>query len=317
MQGREPGRADRGDAGEFAPEVEMVVVGHAGWSTVHTPETEHTSAGGSGVAVAASAAALIGGRVGLVAQVGHDFKLTPLQRLGVNLDGVVRLQGPSAKLRIRQFDDGTRTFSADLGVAAHVRRDSFPPAYRDARYIHLGTAPPEQQLTWLRYLHDHGSSAQISADMFEHYVATKRAASLQVCDNASLIFMNEAEHRGLYGAGQDVAVKAPLVLKRGPAGASIIRDGLPHGVRAPVAEVVDPTGGGEILAGVFLALCAEGLADIDALRYAARAAASCVEDFGVLGPHLAATLRDIRREVRAQAATGQRASGRSRSSSAS
>jgi sugar/nucleoside kinase (ribokinase family) len=297
MQGRELDCADRGDPGGFVPEIEMVVVGHAGWSTVQTPGAEHTSAGGSGFAVAASAGALIGGRVGLVAQVGQDFDLTPLQRLGINLDGVVRLPGASAKLRIEQFDNGTRAFSADLGVAAHVRRDSFPPAYLDARYVHLGTAPPEQQLTWLQYLHEHGCSAQISADMFEHYVATKRAASLEVCDNASLIFMNEAEHEGLYGEGHDVTVKAPLVLKRGPAGASIIRDGLPRDVRAPAAEVVDPTGGGEILAGVFLALCTEGLADIDALRYAARAAASGVEEFGVHGPHLSATLRDIRDEV--------------------
>jgi sugar/nucleoside kinase (ribokinase family) len=304
MQGREPDCADRGDPGGFAPEVELVVVGHVGWSTVQTPGAEHTSAGGSGFAVAASAGALIGGRVGLVAQVGDDFDLTPLQRLGINLDGVVRVSGPSAKLRIKQFGYGTRAFSADLGVATYVRRDSFPPGYLGATYIHLGTAPPEQQLTWLQFLHEHGCSAQISADMFEYYVATKRAASREVCDNASLIFMNEAEHRGLYGEGHDVTVKAPLVLKRGSAGASIIRDGLPHGVRAPAAEVVDPTGGGEILAGVFLALCAEGLADIDALQYAARAAASCVEDFGVHGPHLAAALRDIRRGVRAKATSG-------------
>jgi fructokinase len=297
MRRREPDCVEGDHPGRSASGVEMVVVGHVGLATVQTAAGEQTSLGGSGFAVAASAAALIGDRVGLVAQVGQDLDLTPLQRLGINLDGVVRLPGPSARLRIRQFDDGTRAFSADLGVAAHVRRDSFPPAYLDARYIHLGTAPPEQQLTWLRYLHDHDWSAQISADMFEHYVATKRAASLEVCDNASLIFMNEAEHEGLYGEGHDVTVKAPLVLKRGPAGASIIRDGLPRDVRAPAAEVVDPTGGGEILAGVFLALCTERLADIDALRYAARAAASGVEEFGVHGPHLSATLRDIRDEV--------------------
>jgi sugar/nucleoside kinase (ribokinase family) len=304
MQGQEHDRAERGDPGGSAPDVHMVVVGHVGWSTIQIPGTEHTSPGGSGFAVAASAAALIGGRVGLVAQVGEDFDLAPLRELGVNLDGVVKLPGPSAKLRIEQFDDGTRAFSADLSVAAKVQLDSFPASYLGATYVHLGTAPPEQQLIWQQFLHESGCQAQISADMFEHYVTNKQEASREVCDNASLIFMNEAEHQGLYGEGYDETVKAPLVLKRGPAGASIIRDGLPHGVRAPAAEVVDPTGGGEILAGVFLALCAEGLPDIEALEYAARAAASCVEDFGVQGPHLAAALRDIRREVGAKAANG-------------
>jgi sugar/nucleoside kinase (ribokinase family) len=296
VQGPESDYAERGHARGSACDVEMVVVGHAGLATVQTRAGEQASPGGSGFAVAASAAALIGGRVGLVAQVGEDFDLTPLRQLGVNLDGVLQLPGTSARLRIEQFDDGSRTFSADLGVATSVRLDSFPHSYLDARYVHLGTAPPEQQLIWQGFLQGCDCQAQVSADMFEHYVATKPEASREVCDNADLIFMNEAEHDGLYGHGHS-AIKAPLVLKRGPDGASILVDDLPRDVRAPTAEVVDPTGGGEILAGVFLALCIEGLESIDALHYAARAAASCVEDFGVLGPHLAATLRGIRNEV--------------------
>jgi sugar/nucleoside kinase (ribokinase family) len=71
----------------------------------------------------------------------------------------------------------------------------------------------------------------------------------------------------------------------------------PQDVPAPPARVVDPTGGGEILAGVFIALCAEGLPDIGALTYAVRAATRCVEEFGVRGPRLVACLADIRNEV--------------------
>jgi sugar/nucleoside kinase (ribokinase family) len=74
-------------------------------------------------------------------------------------------------------------------------------------------------------------------------------------------------------------------------------DGLPQEVEAPPANVVDPTGGGEILAGVFLALCADDVPEIKALDYAAHAAASCVEDFGVYGPRLAAALDRIRLEL--------------------
>jgi sugar/nucleoside kinase (ribokinase family) len=279
----------------------MVVVGHAGMATVQTSEDKETSLGGSGYAVAACAAALIGGRVGLVAQVGKDFDLTLLSYLGANLDGVALLLGSSASLRIEQFEDGTRSFSSELGVAATVRLDSFPPSYLHAKYIHLGTAPPEQQFTWLRYLHDHGCTAQISADMFEHYVDKYRYASREVCENANLLFMNQAEYDGLYGSGPPP--KAPLILKRGRDGARIIADGLPRDVRVPpVARVVDPTGGGEILAGVFLALRAVGLEEVTALKYAARAAASCVEEYGVHGPRLSAALADIRAEVRARSA---------------
>jgi len=60
---------------------------------------------------------------------------------------------------------------------------------------------------------------------------------------------------------------------------------------------VDPTGGGEVLAGVFLALRAEGLPEREALRYAVRASASCVEDYGVTGEHLTAELKAIAAEA--------------------
>ena len=276
---------------------ELVVVGHVGTSIVHAGAISWTSAGGSGYAVAATAGALIGGRASLVAAVGKDFDLAPLRSRRVDLDGVAELPGPSAKLRIREFDDGTRSFSAELGVAAAVRTGTFPARYLDADYIHLGTAPPDQQLTWLEYLHERGSRAHISADMFEHYVATYPTASREVCDGVDLIFMNQAEYDGLYGDAQLPVPKAPLIVKRGPFGARLIVDGHPQEVEAPVAQFVDPTGGGEVLAGVFLALRADGLPERRALKYAVRAAAACVADYGVTGSHLTAELEVIRVEA--------------------
>jgi sugar/nucleoside kinase (ribokinase family) len=244
--------------------------------------------------------------VGLVAQVGRDLELTPLRELGVNLDGVKELPGASAELRIDQFNDGTRSFSCDLGVAATVDLGSFPSSYLHARHIHLGTAPPEQQLTWLQFLYDNDCTAQISADMFEHYVESNPAASREVCDSASLIFMNETEYDGLYGRGHSPVPKSPLILKRGSSGASILIDGLLRDAHAPQAHVIDPTGGGEILAGVFLALRVAGLTNVNALRYAVQAAAACVEEFGVNGMRLAIALSDIRGQVqRATAGEGK------------
>ncbi len=281
---------------EVQGSVDLVVIGHVGVSIVHAGIDSWTYAGGSGYAVATSAAALIGRRVGLVAQVGKDFDLAALRRRPVDLTGVAELPGQSAKLRIREFDDGTRSFSAELGVADTVRPETFPPHYLDARFIHLGTAPPDQQLAWLEYLRGR-SDAQISADMFEHYVATYPCASREVCDNVDLIFMNQAEYDGLYGDAQLPVPKAPLIVKRGSAAARLLVDGHPQEVEAAETKVVDPTGGGEILAGVFLALRAEGQPERTALKYAVRGAASCVADFGVTGPYLTAELRAIRREV--------------------
>jgi len=276
---------------------ELVVVGHVGTSIVHARAITWTAAGGSGYAVAASAGALIGRRAGLVAAVGKDFDLAPLRSRRVDLDGVTELPGPSAKLRIREFDDGTRSFSAELGVADVVRTETFPARYLDACYIHLGTAPPDQQLTWLDYLHERGCQAHISADMYGHYAATYPTASREVCDGVDLIFMTQAEYDGLYGDAQLPVPKAPLIIKRGPAGARLIVDGHPQEVEAAVPPPADPTGSGEVLAGVFLALRAGGLPERTALTYAVRAAASYGADYGVTGAHLTAELEAIRREA--------------------
>ena len=276
---------------------ELVVVGHVGTSIVHAGAVSWTVAGGSGYAVAASAGALIGRRAGLVATVGQDFDLAPLRSRPVDLDGVTELPGPSAKLWVRQYDDGSRSFSAELGVAATVRTGTFPARYLDACYIHLGTAPPDQQLTWLDYLHERGCQAHISADMFGHYVATYPTASREVCDSVDLIFMTQAEYDGLYGDAQLPLPKAPLIVKRGPAGARLVVDGHPQEVEAAVPRLVDPAGGGEVLAGVFLALRADGLPERVALKYAVRAAASSAADHGVTGSHLTAELEAIRQET--------------------
>src|SRR5215469_2797365 len=267
---------------------ELVVVGHVGTLIVHAGAISWAAAGGSGYAAAASAGALIGRRAGLVAAVGKDFDLAPLRSRQVDLDGVTELPGPSAKFRVREFDDGTRSFSAELGVADVVRTETFPARYLDACYVHLGTAPPDQQLAWLEYLHERGCRAHVSADMFEHYVATYPTASREVCDSVDLIFMNQAEYDGLYGDAQLPVPKAPLIVKRGPSGARLIVDGHPQEVEAPVPQLVDPIGSGEVLAGVFLALRADGLPERVALKYAVRAAASSAADHGVTGSHLTA-----------------------------
>src|SRR5689334_3780623 len=128
-------RDAEGNGGPNERGPELVVVGHVGTSIVHAGAASWTAAGGSGYAVAATAGALIGRRAGLVATVGQDFDLAPLRSLLVDLDGVTELPGPSAKLWVRQYDDGSRSFSAELGVAEVVRTGTFPARYLDACYI--------------------------------------------------------------------------------------------------------------------------------------------------------------------------------------
>ena len=287
---RSPGHRDDTAA------IDLVLVGHVGWATNENAHGTGASLGGSGYAAAYAASTLLAGRIGLVAQIGQDLNLRGLHGLGLDLTGLAVLPDASARFHISRVGDETRVFRSELGVAATPRFDTFPEPYFRAGHVHLGTMPPDQQIAWLKFLRDRGFHAPISVDTFEYFVQAQPAASREACDRADLIFINEAEYRGLY---QDNEIpKAPTILKHGPDGADFIADGMTQPVSAtPAVQVVDDTGAGEILAGVYLALRSHGLAEDKALGYAVRAASSSVTEFGVDGPHLTRELAAIRDEV--------------------
>jgi sugar/nucleoside kinase (ribokinase family) len=273
---------------------DLVLIGHVGSATDRTANGTVTYAGGSGFATAFAAAAVLG-RVGLVAQVGEDFDLGILRLLSIDMEGVTVLPGASATFVIDQPPDGRLSFSSDLGVAAEPRFDLFPESYLQARYAHLGTAPPQQQLAWLNFLRDKGCRARVSVDMFEPFVAAEPDTCRKICDRADLIFLNEAEYRSLYQARPHPPV--PMILKLGPGGAEFRAAGTRHRIPALAVDEVDPIGAGEILAGSFLALRARGVAADRALAFSVTAATRSVTEFGVAGPGVTSELRRIREEL--------------------
>jgi sugar/nucleoside kinase (ribokinase family) len=291
----EPPQPEPGGHGRSESRVDLVLIGHVGFATNRTASGTKTSLGGAGYAAADAASALLTGGVGLVSQIGQDFDLTALSRLNLDMAGVSTLRGASARFFIHQFDDGTRSFISELGVATTPRLDLFPAVYFRAKYVHLGTAPAGQQLAWLRFLRDSGCTAQISVDMFEHFVSTEPDACREASGLADMIFLNLAEYNGLYNEIR--YPKAPTILKHGPGGADFIADGMSRHVSAPAVREVDPIGAGEVLAGAFLALRARGLQEIEALNYAVSAATSSVTESGVDGPELAKGLALIQRQL--------------------
>lgn len=295
MRPREPRPAESSAGDGPNPPADLVLIGHVGFATDRTANGTITYTGGSGFAAAFAAAALLDG-VGLVAQVGEDFDLGILRALPIDMAGVAVLPGASATFCIDQARDGSLSFSSDLGVAAEPDFGLFPESYLYARYVHLATAPPHQQLAWLKFLRASGCRAQVSVDMFEPFVATEPGACREACDRADLIFLNEAEYQGLYRGRSHPSV--PAILKHGPGGAEFLADGFRHRIPAPAAHEVDPIGAGEILAGSFLALCARGVAKDRALIYAVAAASRSVTELGVAGPGLTGELRRVREELR-------------------
>ena len=295
MRHREQGPAEPGRRNGLARPADLVLIGHAGFATDRTPHGMARYVGGSGFAAAFAASALLDGGVGLVTQVGDDFDLGHLRRLPLDLEGVAVVPGASATFIIDQLPDGLLRFSSELGVAVEPRFDLFPASYFEASHVHLGTAPPRQQLAWLDFIRDKGCRARISVDMFEPFVAAEPDACRSMCDRADLVFLNEAEFRGIY-AGKSQPRK-PVILKHGPGGAEFLVAGVRYPVLAPAVEELDPIGAGEILAGAFLALHTRGLPKDEALTYAVGVAAASVAEFGVAGPGVTRELLRVRDEL--------------------
>jgi sugar/nucleoside kinase (ribokinase family) len=83
-----------------------------------------------------------------------------------------------------------------------------------------------------------------------------------------LVFANEEERAEL---GPEAAVDATWVLKRGPTGAAVERDGQKSEFPAVPAEVVDTTGAGDAFAAGYL---------VGGVELALETAARCVSHLG-------------------------------------
>jgi ribokinase len=274
--------------------VQLVIVGHFGFAEDHTPFGSAVNLGGSGYACAVGAGVGDAGRIGIVANIGEDFDLEALDRLGVDKTGARVVAGKAPRLTITQHAANGRSFESVLGVAASSSVRLFPDSYTHADHVHLATMPPDEQLYWLRTVREM-SECKISVDTFEASAAEFPEESRTLCYSADLVFMNEEERRLLFTTHAMPTVD--VVLKHGAGGASYYSGGTRVHVSAPLAEAVDTTGAGEVLAGAFLSLRTLGVPVLRSLQYAVEAASAKVGEFGVDGEALKRTIRRIRTEI--------------------
>ncbi len=140
----------------------------------------------------------------------------------------------------------------------------------------------------------------IGVDSMTDYTGPQREAVRELVHRCDVLFLNESELASLTGtpvgtwrqqamALCGVGRLRAVVVKGGPQGASLVTGG---GVvtrpPAPVAEVVDPTGAGDALAGGFLGACAAAERDdlgyfVTALEAGLQCAAAAIGGFGLTG----------------------------------
>lgn len=275
--------------------VSLVLAGHLGYAADITPYGSTIGLGGSGYGCWRGATVAASARIGLAAQMGEDISPEVLQGFGMVASGVLFMPGPSPRFEIIQEVGLERRFSSVLGAAANPEPRSIIECYPNAEHVHLATMPPWQQIVWFRACKELLPQAKVSVDMFEATVKSDIEASLQLCSQADLIFMNEVEFQLLGENG--LQVEKPMLLKRGGRGA-IFTDG--QNVCESLTRCVKPvdtTGAGEILAGAFLALRDRKIPLAQSLKAAVSIATASVTEFGVDGPRLKACIEFEKRKL--------------------
>lgn len=276
---------------------DLLVVGSVALDSVATPFGKVDEALG-GSATYFSYAASFFTTVRLVATVGTDFPETHVRLLserGVDVAGLQTTPGGRTFRWVGEYGfdlNEARTLDTQLNVLASFRPD-LPVALRQIPYLFLANIDPELQLDVLRQM-----SARpwlVALDTMNFWIASKRAALLQVLREVDVITINDAEARqladepNLVRAARTIASFGPrvVVVKRGEYGALMLAgDSFFVAPAYPLESVFDPTGAGDTFAGGFMGyLASREVTDRASMRRAivrgSVMASFTVEDFSL------------------------------------
>ncbi len=277
---------------------DLLVVGSVALDSVATPFGKVDEALG-GSATYVSYAASFFTTVRLVATVGTDFPETHVRLLserGVDVAGLQTTPGGRTFRWVGEYGydlNEARTLDTQLNVLASFRPD-LPVALRQIPYLFLANIAPELQIDVLRQM-----SARpwlVALDTMNFWIASKRAALLQVLREVDVITINDAEARqladepNLVRAARTIASFGPrvVVVKRGEYGALMLAgDSFFVAPAYPLESVFDPTGAGDTFAGGFMGyLASREVTDRASMRRAivrgSVMASFTVEDFSLI-----------------------------------
>ncbi len=256
--------------------------------------------GGSAANTLAGLAAL-GKTCGFIGQVNDDqlgaVFAHDVRALGVRFD-TPAMQGdvPTARCLILVTPDAQRTMNTFLGASQFLPESALDlDMIRSAGILYLEGYlwDPEQPRAAMRAAIDaaKGAGRKVAFTLSDNFVIDRhRADFLDLIEQGliDILFSNEGEIRFLAqlddfdAALARFADKVPvLVSTRGEQGAVAIVDGVRHEApAAPVSQIIDTTGAGDLFASGFLAAHIDGRPVADCLALGAATAAEVISHWG-------------------------------------
>lgn len=219
-------------------------------------------------------------KVGVSAKVGADYDLNVLKDYNLDLSGVKIVDGKTTMFKqVFTSEDGQlRDFSEFVNPNTVLFPEDIPESFLNAKYIHVCTNYPEAQYNLVKYLKEN-SNAVLSIDTLEDYYYDDKMFDIikSSFDLVDIAFIDK-EFTKLFDCN------APIkIIKLGKEGCKYISDEKTFSVSAPTCDfVVDKTGAGDCVTGVFCALKSIGKSDEEALQTAVNVATESIKDYGML-----------------------------------
>jgi len=255
---------------------------------------------------AALGARLWDSSVGIVTRRGEDFPtaaLEELRSLGIALDGVVSVDGPTIRNWVVYEADGTRHWlhrtPPDRYREVAIQASDVPTTWHEARAVHVAGMSIGAADAVVGELRRRGTQAKITLDTHEDYAGAVRDRVLAVARAVDVFVPSREELADLLGFDdperavhelRETLGGVAVVVKLGADGC-LVGDGerVEH-IPAAATRVVDVTGAGDAFCGGLAAGLAVGLGVADAARRGTASAAKAVSVFGSVS--LATLVRD-------------------------
>ena len=215
-------------------------------------------------------------RVGMVGKIGNDFDKSKLYDYNIDLSGIKQVDNPTTKFyTIWNTADGQdRTVTGEVIKEMEVGAEDIPKKFLEAKHFHITTANPSKQLEIIEFLRQN-TSATISVDTIDDFA--KQLKCKEVFDNVDIAFIDK-EYTKLLDCKA-----SKKVIKYGKRGCLYYSSEKSFPVYSQIVEnVVDKTGAGDCLNGVFLNLIINGLDEEEALKIAVNVATESIKHRGIL-----------------------------------
>jgi len=205
-----------------------------------------------GACIFSSVPASLFHRVGIVGKIGNDFDLSKLYGYNIDLSGIKQINMPTTRFYTvwNSIDGQERTVYGDVKPEMELGIRDIPKNFLKAKHFHLTTANPTKQLEIIQFLREN-TNATISVDTIDDFVYEPNCR--KVFDNVDIAFIDK-EYTPLLDCKSKVKI-----IKYGKKGCLYYSNDKEFPIYSQIIEnVVDKTGAGDCLNGVFLNLIVNG-----------------------------------------------------------